>query len=186
MDPGPRDSHPWEGRAMQTNPPRRPGELVFNLCMIAGSAFLLYSAYGISGFEALSAPGAVPMVASAIMLVCAALVLRETLRKGAVTGEKLERDILPMPVVVTVALIVGYVLLLQPLGFLTTSVVFLTAMIRYLAKASLLRSVVLAVLIVAVIYAIFRLIFTVLMPAGIVPEGEIIAAIKAILSGKGN
>lgn len=171
---------------MQTNPPRRPGELVFNLCMMLGSAYLLYSAYGISGFEALSAPGAIPMVTSAIMLVCAGLVLLETLRKGAVTGEKLERDILPMPVVVTVVLILGYVLLLQPLGFLPTSFLFLTVMIRYLAKASLIRSALLALGIVALIYAVFRLIFTVLMPAGIVPEGEIIAAVKALLAGKGN
>lgn len=171
---------------MQTRQPRRPGELVFNLAMVLGSLFLLWSAYGISGFEALSAPGAVPMVTAATMVICALLILRETLRKSAATSEKLERDILPLPVVVTIASIAAYALALKPLGFLPTSFLFLTVMIRYLAGFSLLRSAGLAVLIVAVIYLLFRIVFTVLMPPGIVPEAEIIAWAKALFAAKGN
>ena len=44
----------------------------------------------------------------------------------------------------------------------------------------------LSVGIVALIYLVFRLVFTVLMPAGIVPEAEIIAWAKALFAGKGN
>jgi putative tricarboxylic transport membrane protein len=170
---------------MQTQP-RRPGELVFNILMLAGSLFLLWSAYGISGFEALSAPGAVPMVTTLAMVICALLILRDTLRKSPVTGEKLERDILPLPVLVTIAMIAAYALLLKPLGFVPTSLVFLAVMIRYLARCSLPRAVLLSVGIVALIYLVFRLVFTVLMPAGIVPEAEIIAWAKALFAGKGN
>ncbi len=171
---------------MQTKQPRRPGELVFNLAMVLASLFLLWSAYGISGFEALSAPGAVPMVTTATMVICGILILRETLSKSATTGEKLSRDILPMPVIVTILLIAAYALLLKPLGFIPTSLLFLTVMIRYLAQSSLSRAVLLSVAIVAVIYLIFRLVFTVLMPAGIVPEAEMIAWVKALFAGKGN
>lgn len=170
---------------MQTQP-RRPGELVFNILMLAGSLFLLWSAYGISGFEALSAPGAVPMVTTLAMVICALLILRDTLRKSPVTGEKLERDILPLPVLVTIAMIAAYALLLKPLGFVPTSLVFLAVMIRYLARCSLLRAVLLSVGIVALIYLVFRLVFTVLMPAGIVPEAEIIAWVSGLFAGKGN
>lgn len=170
---------------MQSRQPRRPGELVFNLAMTGGSLFLLWSAYGISGFESLSAPGAVPMVTSATMLVCAGLTLRETLRKSAVTGERLERDILPLSVIVTILLIVGYALLLQPLGFLPTSFLFLTALIRYLSGRSLVNSALISLGTVAVIYLVFRLIFTVLMPEGIVPEGEMIAWVKRLFAGAG-
>ncbi|MCF8516910.1 MAG: tripartite tricarboxylate transporter TctB family protein [Rhodobacteraceae bacterium] len=171
---------------MQTKHTRRPGELVFNLAMVLGSLFLLWSAYGISGFEALSAPGAVPLVTTATMVVCAVLILRDTLRKSATTSEKLERDILPLPVIVTIAAIASYALLLKPLGFLPTSFLFLTGMIAYLGRYSLLRSALLAVLIVAIIYLIFRIVFTVLMPPGIVPEGEIIAWVKTLFAKKGN
>lgn len=171
---------------MQTKQPRRPGELVFNLAMVLGSLFLLWSAYGISGFEALSAPGAVPMVTTAIMAICGGLILLETLRKSKVTAEKLERDILPMPVIVTIAAIAAYALALKPLGFLPTSFLFLTGLIAYLARYSLLRSALLSLAIVAFIYLLFRVVFTVLMPPGIVPEAEILAWVKALFAGKGN
>lgn len=171
---------------MQTKQPRRPGELVFNILMLVGSLFLLWSAYGISGFEALSAPGAIPMVATATMVICAALILRETLAKSPTTDETIARDILPMPVIVTILLIIVYALLLKPLGFLPTSFLFLTTMISYLARTSVLRAALLSLVIVAVIYLIFRLIFTVLMPPGIVPEAEAIAWVRALFAGKGN
>lgn len=170
---------------MQTRQPRRPGEMVFNVVLVLGSLVLLWSAYGISGFEALSAPGVIPMVASAVMLVCAGLALRDTLRKPATTTETVARNILPMPVIVTILAILGYALALRPLGFLPTSVVFLTGLIAYLTRYSLLRSALLSVLIVGVIYLLFRIVFTVLMPPGIVPEAEIIAWVRALFAGTG-
>ena len=36
---------------------RRPGEAIFSIILAAFSAFLLWTAYGISGFDALSSPG---------------------------------------------------------------------------------------------------------------------------------
>lgn len=171
---------------MQQKQPRRPGELIFNLAMVVGSLFLLWSAYGISGFESKSAPGAVPMVTTAIMAVCALLILRETLGKSAATEETLARHILPVPVIVTIIAIVAYALALKPLGFLPTSFLFLTGLIGYLAGGSFLRTAIQALLIVALIYLVFRIVFTVLMPPGIVPEAEIIAWIKSIFAGTGN
>ncbi|MBH0236474.1 tripartite tricarboxylate transporter TctB family protein [Methylobrevis albus] len=170
---------------MQTKQPRRPGELVFNLAMVLGSLFLLWSAYGISGFEALSAPGAVPMVTTAAMLVCAVLIFRESLRKGASTDETVARDILPLPILVTIAAVAAYALLLRPLGFLPTSFLFLTGLIYYLGRYSLLRAALLSALIVLIIFLIFRIVFTVLMPPGIVPEAEILAWFRGLFAGRG-
>lgn len=168
----------------QSKQPRRPGELVFNLVMAVGSVALLWSAYGISGFEALSAPGAIPMVTSAVMLVCAGLILWDTLRRPLSKSEKIERDILPIKVVGTIALVIAYALVLKPLGFLPTSFLFLTLMIRFLAGSNLMRAALIAFVSVLVIWLVFRLIFTVLMPPGIVPEAEIIAWVKALFAGK--
>ncbi|MFN4155627.1 MAG: tripartite tricarboxylate transporter TctB family protein [Paracoccaceae bacterium] len=172
-------------QANHSQPPRRPGELVFNLAMVLGSLFLLYSAYGISEFDALSGSGAVPMATTAVMAICAALILWETVRKSRVTGEKLERDILPLSILVTIVAIVAYALALQPLGFLPTSLLFLWGMIRYLTRRSVVWSALVALGTVAVVYLVFRLIFSVLMPEGIVPEGEIIAWLKRLFAGSG-
>ena len=169
---------------MQSRPPRRPGEVLFNLAMLTGSLFLLWSAYGISGFEALSAPGTVPMVASGAMAICAALVLWETLRKPGTSGETVAQSILPLTVIVTIAMIVGYALVLQWLGFLPTSFLFLTVMIRFLARRRILNSALLAAGIVLAVWLVFRVVFTVLMPPGLVPEAEIVAFFRNLMSGR--
>ena len=62
---------------------RRPGELVFAGLMLAVSLGLFWSAYGISGFEALSAPGSVPM---ATTVVQPDVVSGTTTMKGAVAA----------------------------------------------------------------------------------------------------
>lgn len=162
---------------MQSNTSRRPGEVIFNLFVIAASLFLLYSAYGISGFDAMSSAGAIPMIATALMLGCGLMVLRDTLRKPAITEETVPKDILPLPVVITIAAITGYAILLEPLGFVPTSFVFLLGLIKLFSARSWGFSIAASAGSVAVIYVIFRLIFTVLMPQGVVPESEILAAI---------
>ena len=170
---------------MQTKEPRRPGEVVFNLALLAGSIFLFWQAYRISGFGGLSAPGAVPLVVTATMVVCAALTVIDSLRKPGVTAEAFWRQILPMPVIVTVVLIAAYALALKPLGFIPTSLVFLWVLLKYFTGRSLMWSGMIALLTVAIIWVVFRMIFTVLMPEGIVPEREIIAAVRNLLSGGG-
>lgn len=165
---------------MQKDDPRRPGEMIFSLFLVAASLFLLYTAYGISGFDALSGAGALPMASTAIMLICAGLVALQTKRRSALTGETLARDILPVPVLVTILMIGAYALLLQPLGFLPTSFLFLLVLIRMLSRRSLLWCGAMSLLCVALIYGIFRLIFSVLMPAGIVPEAEIMAFFRSV------
>jgi putative tricarboxylic transport membrane protein len=86
-------------------------------------------------------------------------------------------------VAVTIAMIGAYALALKPVGFIPTSFVFLAVLIRYLSGRSLLQSVLLSLGIVALVYAVFRLVFTVLMPPGIVPEGEILAFVRSLLRG---
>lgn len=66
--------------------PRRPGELLFTGAMALGSALLLWNAYGIAGFEALSSPGAVPMAVTAVMLLSAAVIFLQALRKAPPRG----------------------------------------------------------------------------------------------------
>lgn len=169
---------------MQTNPPRRPGELIFNIVLLLASLFLFYTAYGISGLEGLSAAGTVPLVTTAIMAVCAILVVLETWRKSRATSEKLERDIFPASVIVTITAITSFAFLLEPLGFLPTSFLFLLLLIRLFSRKGFWFSAATAAFCIIVIYVVFRLIFSVLMPQGIVPEAEATAWLGALFGGK--
>lgn len=165
---------------------RRPGEAAFGALMFVASLFLLYSAYGISGFEALSAPGAIPMATTLVMAITAGIVLLKTLRLPLDTRETIARDILPGTVLFFAALLVGYGLLLQPLGFLPTSALFLVAAIKFLGRRSWAWTILIALVSLAVVWLIFRIVFTVLMPPGIVPEAEVVQFFRSLFSKGAN
>lgn len=111
----------------QPNEMRRPD-------MSVASLFLLYSAHGISGFEALSGPGAVPMATTFVMLVAALLVTVRTARLPNIATETLARDILPPMVILFIGFLIVFGLLLKPLGFVPTAAFFLTIAIRVLTR----------------------------------------------------
>ncbi|QEW23473.1 Tripartite tricarboxylate transporter TctB family protein (plasmid) [Paracoccaceae bacterium] len=162
---------------------RRPGELVFGALMVIGSLVLLWNAYGISGFEALSAPGSVPMATTAVMVITSVIIFLHDLRLPRVAGETVARDILPGVVVIIALLLVAYGFLLRPLGFLPTSALFLIVSLKLLARRGWLWTVSISVGSLVLIWVIFRIIFTVLMPAGIVPEAELIQTFRNLFSG---
>jgi len=154
---------------------RRPGELIFTLFLLLASAGLLWNAFGISGFEALSSPGALPMATTAVMVAAMLVILAETLRRPAAREESFSRDILPR--------VVLYGVLLRPLGFLPTSVLFLIAAFKLLYRKGWVPTIGLALACLIGVWVVFRLVFTVLMPEGIVPEGDIIEFFRKLVTG---
>ncbi|SMY06944.1 tripartite tricarboxylate transporter TctB family protein [Flavimaricola marinus] len=164
---------------------RRPGELGFAVFLTVASLGLLYSAYGISGFKALSSPGSIPMATSLVMVISALVVAVRTARLPRVAGETLSKDILPMMVVVFVGFLVLFGVLLKPLGFLPTAALFLIAAFKLLSGKSWAHALTMAFVSLLVIWLVFRILFTVLLPAGIVPEAEFIQIFRNFFSGKG-
>ncbi|WP_353475066.1 tripartite tricarboxylate transporter TctB family protein [Salipiger sp. H15] len=162
---------------------RRPGELVFGAVMVIASLVLLWSAYGISGFEALSAPGSVPMATTAVMVVTSLVIFLRDLRLPRVSGETVAKDILPGNVLIVALMLVAYGFLLKPLGFLPTSALFLIAAIKLLGGRGWFWTVGVALGALLLIWIVFRIVFTVLMPAGIVPEAEVIQAFRNLFAG---
>ncbi len=163
---------------------RRPGETAFMAALSAASLFLFWSAYTISGFDMLSSPGAMPMTFTGVMSVTALACLVGSIRKERGSGETFAAAILPFRAVALILLIAGYALLLRPLGFLPTSMLFMVLAIMLLSRRGLLHALAASALTVASIYAVFRLVFAVLTPEGVVPEAEIIAAARALFGGR--
>jgi hypothetical protein len=162
---------------------RRPGELGFALLLTAASLYLLYSAYGISGFTALSGPGAIPMATTFVMVVAAGLVALRTWRLPRITTETLGRDILPGMVILFIGFLIVFGLLLKPLGFVPTAALFLTIAIKVLARRGWGYTLAVALGSLILIWVVFRVVFTVLLPAGILPEAEFIQFFRNFLSG---
>lgn len=162
---------------MRDVPHRRPGEAVFMLFLALASFGLLIKAYGIAGFEALSSPGALPMAAAGVMTITASVIAFQSFRAQPSVTESLRVHIFPVSVIVAIVAITAFAFLLRPLGFLLTSFLFLFVLIKAFSGRSLFFCAWVSAVNVLLIYLVFRIIFTVLMPEGIVPEREILAAI---------
>lgn len=163
---------------------RRPGEFGFALFLCAASLFLLYSAYGISGFEALSGPGAVPMATTLVMVITAVVVALRTRRLPKAVNETLRRDILPPMVILFIGFLVAFGLLLKPVGFVLTAALFLTVAIKVLAGRSWGYTLAVALGSLILIWIVFRVVFTVLLPSGLLPEAEFIQFFRNLVAGE--
>ncbi|WP_102224597.1 tripartite tricarboxylate transporter TctB family protein [Acidimangrovimonas sediminis] len=162
---------------------KRPGETAFAVIMLLASLGLLWNAYGIAGFTSLSSPGAIPMATTFVMVVAAAIVLVHTIRLPKATGETFVKDILPGTVLLFVVFLVCYGVLLEPLGFILTSALFLVAAIKVLWRRSWAVTLGVAAFSLLLIWLVFRIVFTVLMPEGVVPEAEIIQTFRNLFTG---
>lgn len=170
---------------MQEQPTtRRPGEVVFTIILLVGSLVLLWQAYGISGFSALSSAGAFPMAMSAIMVISLSVILLKTLRMPAPAAvfERLRTEILPATVVVFCGLILVYSLVLNTLGFILSSFLFLLAATTFLQGGRFKRALGLSLLSIICVYVVFRLVFQVVLPEGLIPERAIIAWIQSFFT----
>lgn len=165
---------------------RRPGEVVFAAIMVLASAFLVWSAWGIEnpfGPNGLSSPRSIPLATTIVMVISAALILLNTARLPLDRSETILRDILPVTVMLFAAFLVLYGILLQPLGFLPTSALFLIVAIKLLAKRGWVWTLSISLLSLLLIWIIFRIVFSVLMPSGIVPEAEMIQFFRGLMPG---
>lgn len=162
---------------------RRPGELGFAVILTLASLYLFYDAYGISGFEALSAPGAIPMATTCVMAVSALIIALRTAPLPRVTNETIKADIMPVLVIAFVALLTVFGVLLKPLGFLPTALLFLIVSIKLLARKGWGYTLAVSVGSLVIIWIVFRVVFTVLLPAGIVPEAEFLQLFRNLSNG---
>lgn len=147
--------------------PRLPGERMFSVVLLAVSLLLLYLAHRISGFSSVSSPGVFPMFATLAMVVSAAAVIVRD-RKAAVPqgagAPAFCRRVMPPVLVISVALLVALMLLMEPVGFVVAAGGYLFAAILHLQGGRPVRAAVISLGSMAAIYAVFRLVFQVVLP----------------------
>jgi putative tricarboxylic transport membrane protein len=157
---------------------RLPGELIFALLLIVLSLFLLWQAYGISGFESLTSAGAFPMVAAAVMLVTAVIAFRDTTQYPRVADEsgdslwqQFVRRVSPAVLVQFVICIAAYMLALEKIGFILSSYLFLLVSMWVLGSRKFVLNLWVSALCLAAVYLIFQTVFSVVLPSGSLLQG---------------
>jgi putative tricarboxylic transport membrane protein len=150
---------------------RLPGELTFNALLLLVSVFLLFQAYGISGFESITSAGMFPMLSALVMVITAALTLRQTRKAvndrcvGETLRQQFVRQISPVVFVFTLAVFV-FMFLLSRLGFVLSAYLFLVMAMRLLGSTRWLFNALLSAMALSVVYLIFHTIFSVVLPKG--------------------
>lgn len=149
----------------------QPGETVFSWILMLFSCFVLVLAWRISGFSSVSSPGAFPMAAAVVMVISmvSLVVSNRKMEKPDTEGQSAElraalRDIFKPVFLIYTAIILLYMVLLQPLHFLPASFLFLVGSIIYLKGSSPLRSLGISAGLLACIYTIFHFLFRVVLP----------------------
>lgn len=157
---------------MHTSHPRLPGELSFMALIVAFSTFMLWASYNISKFESISSAGAFPMVCAAAMLITGLMSLAKTARaKLALEGgetllQQFARRLAPPQLVLFAVLITIYMLLLERLGFLVSSYLFLASAMQLLGSRRTLLNLLISAVTLAAIYVVFQTAFSVVLPSG--------------------
>ena len=157
---------------MRTSQSRLPGEITFMLLIVAFSSFMLWASFKISRFEALTSAGAFPMLCAGAMLVTGLMSLRQSLRaklqleNGETAFGQFVRKLAPLTLVLFTLLIVAYMLLLEVLGFIVSSYLFLLLSMQVLGSRRLLVNLAASAVVLASIYIIFQTAFSVVLPPG--------------------
>ncbi len=139
--------------------------------MMALSLFVLVQAFLISGFSSISSAGTFPMVASAVMVVAVVSILlnNRKLKKPDNDCFKNElrlaaKQILPQVYLVYMIIVIGYIILIQPLHFLPSSFIFLLLSMIYLKGSSPHKSLIISTIILCCIYIMFQFFFRIVLP----------------------
>lgn len=145
---------------------RKPGEIAFALIWIIIGALGYYFALDMTS-DSYSAPSVFPKLSSTVILLCGAVILAKALKKekAEAGGAGVFQFLLPRDVLVMISLVLLYCVALPNLHFVPSSFVFLAAGMIYLYRG---RKIALPVIVsactLAVLVAIFRYVFLVILP----------------------
>ena len=154
-------------------PHRRPGELVFALLIVVFSVGALWQSYSISGFSGKTTPGVFPMIASGVMVISGVVILMSATQLPAPPegAPGFLAEILTLRHMVVIGLVLAYVLLMPLIGFVASSAVFLFCSFQFLWRKNPLLMLALTGVTLVIIYVVFREVFQVVLPQGILLQG---------------
>ena len=144
----------------------RKGNYVLAALCIAASVLIIAisstyptaKAYG----TGVPGPGLWPMAISIVLLVCSVLLVYRT--KKIPAGEDQPIDMFgpgPKRAYIAMAILIVYVLVLEPLGFLIATTILETIFIKWFSKKNIVVSLLIAVVATGVVYAVFQYVLNV-------------------------
>ncbi len=145
---------------------KRPGETGFALLLLILSLAGLGMSWRMASGGGLSGPGVFPLLASGAMATSAAVILVRSFGGGMAAPGAVLAYLAPARLVLFLGLLAAYAVAVPRLGFMVASALFLFAAIWMLWRRGPLASLAVTALAMAAIYAVFRLVFAIVLPTG--------------------
>lgn len=144
---------------------RKPGELGIAVIMFLLGALGYYFALDMTSGE-YSSPSVFPKLASTVIMACSAVnFFKAVRREKPESAATLTGYLLPMDVVVVVILLVTYCVVLPRFHFVASSYAFMVIGMVYLQRGkNIVRALLISALSLAVLVAVFRYLFLVILP----------------------
>jgi len=147
------------------------GERTFCAMLLALTLAILYLAYDISGFSSVNSPGAFPLGVGLIMLLSVIKIGCELIGKAKPdshgwldSARQFAHEHFPRRTLIFLGLAVIYLAAIQWASFYVSTFVFLVLSIVYLRNGRVAGAVLAAAVLLAVIYLLFTLAFSVYLP----------------------
>jgi hypothetical protein len=121
------------------------------------------------------------MAAAATMVIASLIVVIGDARKRRSRDSE---PILPLTVAIFIGLVLAYAVALAPLGFIPATFLFLAIGTKLLYRSGWPATLGLALGSLIVIYVVFRIVFQVVLPEGVFPEGEMMSAIEGLFAAE--
>ncbi len=149
----------------------RDGETIFIWLLMAFSVFVLIMAHRISGFSSISSPGTFPMASATVMVVTTVVLLignRKAQKPDAANFKeelgRAARNVFSPVFLIYTAIVLVYMIALQPFHFLPSSLAFLLVSIIFLRGSRPLKALFIGIGTLGGIYFIFHYLFRVVLP----------------------
>lgn len=144
---------------------RKPGELGIAVIMFLIGALGYYFALDMTSGK-YSSPSVFPKLASTLIMACSAVNFFKALRREKPdAAATLAGYLLPVDVVVVMVLLVAYCFALPRLHFVASSYAFMVIGMVYLQRGkNIVRALLISALSLAVLVAVFRYLFLVILP----------------------
>ncbi|MDR2112106.1 MAG: tripartite tricarboxylate transporter TctB family protein, partial [Candidatus Accumulibacter sp.] len=135
----------------------------------------LYLSYRISGFSSWSSAGSLPLGASLVMCLSSLTIIFRDLSRpppelppGRTLARAFREAVFPTRHMIFVLVLIGYMFLLEPLGFIASSFLYLMAASLVLGERRYAHMLIVNVFSLAAVYLVFQTAFSVVLPEGFV------------------
>lgn len=168
--------HSIYSQVISMNNTKLTSDVSFNLILALISVFFFYQSFHITDDGSLGSSASIPIMACGMMLLSSLITLFKSFKL-----DSLNKTIIPRTVYFVLISILVYSIAIEVIGFIITSFIFIAVLIFFINKSAATRSIFLSFMVVVITYLVFRIIFKVMLPEGVIPEREILFYLKSVI-----